>query len=335
MKLFVTGATGFVGSVLVPELVKRRDIESLCLLKLPEEPKPEFFDNPRINVLEANLLDRPAVINGLKGYTHVIHLAGMISYIRRDFPKLEAVNVRGVQNIVDGCRQHGIRRLIHISSVGAIGFHADGRPADEEVPFNWPPYFHYMTTKYRGQQVVESAVTRRNLDAVVLNPASIMGPGDPNPDTPHNQLYHRLYKGRMVGSFSGGLAVVDVRDLAEIILKSLDRKTFHHRRFLVVGHNVSYRDLLRMMGKIAGKRVFPFRVPAGLITLTGALSEAVCRILPARPLLTYSYGKISGMRGYYDNRRSRQEFDHRYRSLEDTIRDSCRYYRRRFRAETP
>lgn len=330
MRVFLTGATGFVGSVLVPKLLKMPSLDRLKILKLAGEPVPESWNHDRVQVIESDLLNRKQLIEGMTGATHVIHLAGLISYRQADAKKLEAVNVGGVENIIAACLQHRIRRLVHISSVGGIGFHPDGRAADEEVPFNWPRHFHYMTTKYRGQQVVREAMEKNGLDAVILNPASIMGPGDPNPATPHNQLYHRLFKGRMIGSFSGGLAVVDVRDLVAIILKSLTKKSFAHDRYLVVGHNIRYPDLLRMMGEIAGKKVYPFRVPAWLITLAGGLSERVCRLLGTRPLLTYSYGKISGMTGFYDHQRSIREFHHRYLPMKTTIQDSCEYYRSRF-----
>ena len=120
-----------------------------------------------------------------------------------------------------------------------------------------------MTTKYEGQKVVEEAVRAAGLPAVILNPASIMGPGDHDPATPHNQLYRSICCGRLFGSFSGGLAVVDVRDLTAIILKSLSRGRVGEK-YLVVGANLRYPDVIKRISRACGRRALPFPIPAPL-----------------------------------------------------------------------
>jgi dihydroflavonol-4-reductase len=222
----------------------------------------------------------------------------------------------------------GVKRFVHISSVGAIGFHKDGTPADETVPFNWPPDFYYMVSKYQGQLVVEKAVDA-GLPAVILNPASIMGPGDPNPGTPHNQLYRRIYNSTLFGSFSGGLAVVDVRDLAVLIVKALEIGESGDK-FLAVGANLTYRRVIQTVGKFARRRVYPLPLPAPLFSAAGLLLEGVSALSRRPPLLTLAYGRLSGWKTYYDGGKSERVFDHRYIDFEQTIRDSCEYYEARF-----
>jgi len=140
-----------------------------------------------------------AVAAAVRGHDRVVHMAGLISYWKGDEAKLEAVNEDGVQSVVEACLAEGVERLVHISSVGAMGFREDGTPADETAPFNWPADILYMTSKRRGQDIVERAGRERGLRAVILNPASIMGPGDHNPATPHNQLYKMMCGGTAIG----------------------------------------------------------------------------------------------------------------------------------------
>jgi len=239
------------------------------------------------------------------------------------------VNRDGVRAVVDACVRARVRRLVHVSSIGAIGFKKGGQLIDETTPFNWPPYFHYMTSKYHGQRIVEEAGRAKGLDAVIFNPASIMGPGDAVLSTPHNQLYARVYGGRMFGSFRGGLGVVDVRDVTAAIVKGLDRGR-SGEKYLLVGANLDYPDVLRLIAKHARRRVYPFPVPAALLSAAGLSLELLSHLTRARPLLTYSYGRLSGWTTFYSNEKSRRDFSHEYRPIEETIRDSCRYFEKTF-----
>jgi nucleoside-diphosphate-sugar epimerase len=192
VRVLVTGATGFVGAVLVPELVRRYGEKTVDAFVLPGEDLPESWRDAGLRIFRGDIADEAAVRAAVDGHSHVVHLAGFISYWRGDEERLRHVNEDGVRAVVEASLASGVERLIHISSVGAIGFHKDGRPADETTPFNWPEDILYMASKRRGQAIVERAVRERGLRAVILNPASIMGPGDHEPATPHNAIYRRI-----------------------------------------------------------------------------------------------------------------------------------------------
>jgi len=186
-----------------------------------------------------------------------------------------------------------------------------------------------MISKHEGQQIVEQACKDKGLNAVILLPASIMGPGDQNIQTPHNQLYYRIYKKRLFGCFSGGLAVVDVRDLVEIIINCLDSQ-ISGEKYLIVSTNVEYSQVLRGIGKYANRKTYPFPIPAFLLTVLGGLLERISFNRDRKPLITYAYGKLSGWKTYYSNEKSRSEFNHEYRPLDRTIKDSCKYFEENF-----
>ena len=326
MKVLVTGATGFVGAVVMPALVGRYGADAVSAFVLPGDKIPATWSTSGVKTFEGDIADAAAVRAAVSGHGHVVHLAGFISYWRGDEDRLRKVNEDGARSMVEASLAAGVERLIHISSVGAVGFHESGQPADETAPFNWSADILYMASKRRGQDIVERAVHERGLRAVILNPASIMGPGDHNPSTPHNELYRRISQGPLIGSFAGGLAIVDVRDLVALILKALEGRGRDGESYLVVGANLSYREVIRRISRACGRRAFPFPIPAPLLTAAGHILERAARKTGRRPLLTAAYGRLSGWTAYYDNSKSRREFDHAYINAEKTIRDGWDYY---------
>jgi dihydroflavonol-4-reductase len=331
MRILVTGATGFVGSVLVPSLIKRYGPDSIAAYVLPGDHIPASWKDKGVPVIRGTITERSRLLQAVQGRSHVIHLAGLISYWRRDFDRLMRVNYEGTRAVVSACLQANVSRLVHISSVGAIGLKKKGEPIEETTPFNWPPIFHYMVSKYLGQLVVEKAARTHGLNGVIFNLASVMGPGDRLLQTPHNQLYYRVYRGRMVGSFSGGLGVVDVRDVAALIIKSLDRGKAGEK-YLLAGANIRYPDILKLIGKHARRPVYPFPVPGPLLSAAGLSLELVSSLTGKKPLLTYAYGRLSGWTTFYSNEKSQRDFAHDYIPVEETIRDSCRFFEKTFMA---
>jgi dihydroflavonol-4-reductase len=332
VNILVTGASGFVGRHLVQRLLSSRPSDRIAALLLPGEALPPFADG--VEIFRGDLRDEAAIRAAVRGQDLVFHVAGFISYWILDAGLMEAVNVGGVRAIVDACLEFGVKRLVHVSSVGAIGFHPDGAPADEETPFNWPENFGYMTTKRDGQRIVQDAVRERGLDAVVVNPASVMGPGDPAPNSAHNRLYASMYKTRtFFGTFGGGLAVVDVRDLVETILAAAERGR-SGEAYLSVGANVPYTRVLELMAQDSRRRFVPFVAPPPVLIAAGWSAELFSRLTRRRPLVTLAYGRLSGWTAYYSAEKSRRELGVEYRALEETIADGCRYYEETF-LETP
>jgi len=330
VRILVTGATGFVGAVLMPELVRRYGAAAVDTFVLPGDPIPATWRDAPVRRVEGDIADAAAVAGAVAGHSHVVHLAGFISYWKGDEGRLRSVNEAGAGAVVDACLAAGTQRLIHVSSVGAIGFHADGTPADETTAFNWPADILYMASKRRGQDIVERAVRERGLRAVILNPASIMGPGDHNPTTPHNMLYGRICGRTQWGSFAGGLAIVDVRDLVAIILAALEGRGRDGESYLVVGANLTYSEVVRRISRACGRKCHPFPVPPPLLTAAGGVLEALSRRTGRRPLLTAAYGRLSGWTAYYDSGKSRREFDHAYIDADRTIADGWEYFRTTF-----
>jgi farnesol dehydrogenase len=101
-------------------------------------------------------------------------------------------------------------------------------------------------------------------------------------------------------------------------------------KYLLVGANLSYRDVVKLIGSHARRKVHPFRVPAALLSSAGLSLELAGHLTGRRPLLTYAYGRLSGWTTFYSNKKSRRDFSHEYIPIDETVRDSCRYFEKTF-----
>jgi dihydroflavonol-4-reductase len=329
VKILVTGASGFVGRLLVSRILDTRPGDEVAVFLLPNETLPEET-LARVEVIRGDLRQAEGVRAAIRGRDLVFHVAGFISYWVLDAGIMEAVNVGGTRTVVEACLEHKVKRLVHVSSVGAVGFRPEGGEADEDTPFNWPESLGYMTTKRDAQRIVLEAARERGLDAVVVNPASIMGPGDPVPGSAFNRLCGNVVGKRIfVGTFAGGLAIVDVRDLVETILAAAE-KGRRGEAYLSVGANLPYKRVLELMAKDAGTLFVPLVVPTFALVAAGWVAELFSRLTRKRPLITVAYGLLSGWTAYYSGEKSRRELGIAYRSVEETIADGNRYYREKF-----
>ncbi len=335
MNILLTGATGFLGQTILKYIFEDQQTKNykIYAFVLPndkfEKDLLNFKKNNNFEIIYGDITNKCQIERAIEGKDIVIHCAGLISYWKKDYEKLVNINVNGTKNIVNGCLKNKVKKLIHISSVGAIGFYKDGKFAIEETEFNYPDNLYYMKTKYEGQIFVENAIKEKNLNAIILCPASIMGPGDPDINTPHNQIYKKVYENKMFGCFSGGLAIVDVRDIASIIIKNI-KNDYPANKYLICGKNLRYKEVIKTIEKYSGKKTYPFSVPSIFLWVAGSLLELISNFSGKKPLLTAGYGLLSGWLAYYSNEKSIKTFDHQYIDFDITIKDSCKYFEEKF-----
>jgi dihydroflavonol-4-reductase len=275
MRVYVTGASGFVGAHVAAAL---------------REQGAEVRDE------RVDLLDPPALGRIVDGCEVVMHVAARYTY---DGPAevVERVNVEGTRNVIDACRRHGVRRLVHTSTAGTCG-PVPARPATEEdAPPHWELTVPYKASKVRAEQHVLAAA-RTALDAVVVNPTTPIGRGDWKP-TPTGRMIAGVARGRMRAFIAGtGLNVVDVRDVAHGHLLALEHGR-RGERYLLGGIDLSLRDLFGRVAAAAGRPAPRLRVPYALpraLAACGLLNRHEVRL--ARLPMFFSSAKAERELGY-------------------------------------
>lgn len=275
-----------------------------------------------IEVAQGDVTDLASVRAATSGCEGVIHAAAHLAYSPADRQEQWQVNVGGTRNVVESCLGGGVRKLVHVSSISAIGYPADpSRPADESHPFNFAdPRLPYHLSKRAAEEEVLRGVGK-GLDAVIVNPASIFGP------------FGTAYRGsgwlsqvrerRLVAHFRGGICVVHVEDVAEGVTSAMAQGR-RGKRYILGGDNLGYRELARRTADALGVTRRYLAIP-GLVTgITARWSELWSRLSGGRPRLGYAVHFCANRFQFYDWSRARQELEYRPRGFEAILREWLR-----------
>jgi dihydroflavonol-4-reductase len=237
MRVYVSGASGFVGSHVVR-----------ALEHAGADVRADYVD----------LLDRAGLARAVRGCDAVVHVAALYSY---DAPArlLEAVNVEGTRRLLEAARPAGVRRFLHTSTAGTCGPVAGRRATEADEPPRWELAVPYKRTKLAAEQLVLAAA-RDGLEALVVNPTTPVGKGDRRP-TPTGAMLANVARGRYRGFVAGtGLNVVDVRDVARGHVLALERGR-SGQRYLLGGVDLPLEELFAAVARLAGQARPRVRVP--------------------------------------------------------------------------
>ena len=294
MKVLVTGATGFVGSHIVSQL-SDAGCEAVVLYR--SEQKLSLLAGSRYEAVPGDLLDRAALARACAGCDIVIHTAAKAA---------------------------DVRRVIFTSSASAIGIRPGEEAADESEAYNLPPErFWYAYTKVKAEAVVAEFVAE-GLDVVTLNPAVIIGPGDVNAISGSFILETARYQWLTPVS-SGGLAVIDVRDVARAHLKAIARGR-SGERYILSTANLSYREWFRLIAGACAVRPPPFALPDWMLEPTARLIELL-RALGVQTPMDANQTRLGGSHVYFDGSKARRELFRPEIDVETSLRDTYDWYR--------
>jgi dihydroflavonol-4-reductase len=255
--VLVTGATGFLGRHLVPLLAARGDRVRALVRPGTDAAGLEALG---VDVFRGDALASEAVRRAAAGCSLVFHCAGVVSHERRDAERLRVANVEGVRTVLGAIEPRA--RLVHVASLSTIG-PAPGpeRPAHEEQPFpERVARLPYVASKRAGERLVLDAVAD-GLDAVVANPAFILGPGDVYRVT--TWPVHRYLQGTLRIHTSGGLSVADARDVAAGLVALADRGRTGERYILTSPEgNFAWPAFFARVAAVTGVRRRMLGLPA-------------------------------------------------------------------------
>jgi len=240
MKTLVTGASGFVGSAIVRQLLDAD--HSVRVLLRPNSPKDNIAGLD-VETSIGDLTDTSSLKQAANGCTALFHAAADYRLWAPHPQSMYATNVDGTHNIMQAALDAGIERIVYTSSVATLGLNQDGTPAGEEAASSLDHMIgHYKRSKFMAEAIVKDMVAVEGLPAVIVNPSTPVGPRDIKP-TPTGKMILDAARGRMPAYVDTGLNIVHVDDVATGHLLALDRGTIGER-YILGGENMSLKDIL-------------------------------------------------------------------------------------------
>ena len=316
----VTGASGHLGANLVRTLIARKwkvralvhyDIRAL-----------EGLDIERVS---GDVLDEESLRQAFAGADVVFHLAGRISIVNWDHNEVEAVNITGVQNMVNACTATSVKRLIHTSSFHAHKQEPLDEPLDELRPLldtgRYPPYDH---SKAEGERIVRSAI-EKGLDAIIINPSGMLGPYDFKPSHFGTTILS-IAKGTLPALVDAGLSWVDTRDVAEGMINACEHAKAG-AKYILSGHWVTLKDIAQQVSSITGVKPPRMVLPMWTAIVSALLVTFFDRMRGRRPLFTPISMKELESNPNISHAKASRELGYEPRPLVQTLTDTIGWFK--------
>jgi len=294
MKTLVTGGSGFIGSAVVLELLRRgQPVRAL----VRSRQHPGNLAGVDVELVEGDLLDGDSLRRALQGCDRVYHIAAVYANWLPDRNVMLRTNVQGTRNMLQACLESGVERVVYTSSVAALGAHGK-TPANENAQFNLAGTGDiYHLSKYQAEQVVLEFVSQ-GLPIVTVSPTNPVGPRDIKP-TPTGALIVNMLKGRLPGYVEGGINVVDVEDVAAAHIAAME-KGQPGEKYVLGNANLSIKEYFRLIAEVGGGRAPAMRIPLPLAVATAYLYEAMAAVTHKPPVTTPGWVKVGSHYSFWD-----------------------------------
>jgi len=321
MKVLVTGGTGFLGANLVHQLVARGD--QVRVLKRPKTPLTLLEGLP-VEFAEGDVTDFDSVVAAARGVEGIYHVAGLVSYWPPKRAWQYRVNVDGARHVIEAAARNRVRRVVHTSSIAAIGFRTDGQPADEDTEFNWEPYgVHYCISKHRGERAALEG-NARGVEVVVVNPALIFGARDLHFNA--GRIFKMVAEQSVVRGPEGATTTCDADDVCAAHIAAMERGT-PGRRYILGGEFRTYKQLVQEVADVMGKKVRLAEVPYWVAQAAAWATYGISLVTRREPPLTPELVRVARFARYYSSARAIRELGYPQTPLRVTLEKTYRWYR--------
>jgi dihydroflavonol-4-reductase len=323
MKVFITGATGFVGSHVAQAFASQGADLRLLVRKTSRLDNIQDLQTERV---VGDLLDPEGLRTAISGCEIVAHVAADYRLWVRDPDAMLAANVSGTRELLRIAREENVRRVIYTSSVATMGFKSDGTIVDEQTPvFLGDMIGHYKRSKYLGEQeALEAAASGQQV--MILNPTSPIGTNDVKP-TPTGQIIVDFLNGRFPAYMDTGLNLVDVKEVARTHVAAVEEGR-PGERYILGGENLTLKQILDKMSAITGLPSPTMRVPHAVAMAFAYYDEFVTGRLRGRePRATVESVRMGKKKMYASSAKAERDLGFRMVPVYPALRAAIEWFR--------
>ena len=320
MKTFVTGATGFIGSAIVRELLTDgREVKVLSR----RNADMRNLDGLDVEIAEGDLRDKNSLRRALDGCEVMYHVAANYSLWSQNKRAIYEVNVDGTRNILEAAAEARIQRAVYTSTVGCIGLHSDGRPANEDTPLDPSMLSNdYKISKYRAEQI---ALEFDKFPVVIVNPSAPIGPRDIKP-TPTGKIVVDFLNRKIPAYMDTGLNLIHVRDCARGHILA-EGKGKAGERYILGSRNMSLREILLVLEKITEIRAPNIKIPYWVAFGTGWICEMISQLVTHRePVVPLGGVKMARYKMYFEPSKAIRELGLPQTPVEDALCEAVEWF---------
>jgi len=314
-RILVTGGTGVLGMYIVEALLAEGYTDIEVFSRSGSNPSLSFADNECVTFTKGDISELHPLTDAIERSDYIIHAAAIVSFHPKRFGLMHAINVDGTANIVNIAIDADIKKMVHISSIAAIGRNEKGDPISETTEWSNSKYnSYYGITKYLGEQEVWRA-HHEGLNVAIVNPSLVFGGKLWGQSS--LQIFGKVYDGLPYYT-KGGTGIVDVKDVAKLTLHLL-KSEVNGERYIASGGNISYKDLFMKMAKVMNRKAPKKPAPAWMMSVFWRLEKLKSLFSSKEPIITKETVMSTSHISQYDNRKSLTLDWGGYRTLDETI----------------
>ena len=322
-KVLVTGGTGFIGAYILKELVDK----GYHVRAIRRSNKLPFFISPdilnKVEWVSGDVRDVISLNEAMQNVDAIIHSAAVVSFDKRDRAQMYNTNVDGTANVVNLALENGIKKLVHISSISALGRTASGEKVDEEKKWlNSKLNSHYGISKNKAEMEVWRGMGE-GLDAVIINPSTVLGFGNWHDSS--CAIFKNSYNGFpwYTKGINGFVAVEDVAKIAVLLIES----NITEERFIINHENWEFKKLFDAIADGFGQKKPKWEATPFLSSIAWRAEKIKSFLKNAKPLLTKETARIALSRTYWQNDKILKAFPgFSFMALESSITKACKNY---------
>ncbi len=319
--IFVTGGTGLVGSHLLRALVEQSTVRIRACKRATSSMDLVSDIADKIEWIETDILDVKGLEIAMQGVSQVYHCAAVISFASGadGIDWMKKVNVDGTANVVNMALLHGVKKMVHVSSIAAIGrnlrtFEVSETNKWEESSMNT----QYGISKYLAEREVWRGMAE-GLDVAVVNPSVILGEGTWQDGS--SRLFRMVYDGLKFYP-PGGSAFVDVLDLVATMIQLMNSKV-SGERFIISAENLLHQEFFNLVAAGFNKPGPSIKVNKWLGEIAWRVYKLKALLFRAEPLMTKETIRLAQKRYYYDNQKIKETLGFSFRSVNQSVNRIC------------
>jgi dihydroflavonol-4-reductase len=319
MKVLVTGGTGFIGQHVLLKLKETQHSVRCLVRKTSDTTIPQKVG---AELITGDVTDRSSVKLALSGIDAVIHLANIYEFWIPHKKDFHAVNVEGTRHVLEESLDAKISKVIHVCTLGSYGIPEEKPFTEKSTPANKRTCL-YFETKYQGSLLAWELHANKGLPLVMVYPSAVIGPGD---NKPSGRYLYNMAKGKMPAQvfLNSTLTWVDVRDVAEVIVRALDKKDNIGKKYFVGAEMLSFAEFNKLISSCSGVPLPRIKMPGWMALMSGACLTFLADIFKFQPMLGMSSDQMRTMKYGFsaDCSKVTRELDIQYMSISKSIEDT-------------